>query len=58
MSRIAAPTHLDDLESDDEAAAAAHDHTYGITSDPLTQLACAFSALIHDVGMFCYRFPL
>jgi hypothetical protein len=26
-----------------------HDHTYGITSDPLTQFACAFSALIHDV---------
>jgi hypothetical protein len=25
-----------------------HDHTYGITSDPLTQFACAFSALIHD----------
>ena len=25
-------------------------HTYGITSDPLTQLACVFSALIHDVG--------
>ena len=31
-------------------------HTYGITSDPLTQFACAFSALIHDVGewhLFC-----
>jgi len=26
-----------------------HDHTYGITSDPLTQFACVFSALIHDV---------
>ena len=26
----------------------AHDHTYGITSDPLTQFACVFSALIHD----------
>jgi 3'5'-cyclic nucleotide phosphodiesterase len=26
-----------------------HDHTYGITSDPLTQFSCAFSALIHDV---------
>ena len=25
-----------------------HDHTYGITSDPLTQFACAFSAMIHD----------
>ena len=27
---------------------AAHDHTFGITSDPLTQFACVFSALIHD----------
>lgn len=25
-----------------------HDHTYGITSDPLTQFAVVFSALIHD----------
>ncbi|CAB9513615.1 Receptor-type guanylate cyclase gcy [Seminavis robusta] len=24
------------------------DHTYGITSDPLTQFACVFAALIHD----------
>jgi hypothetical protein len=28
---------------------ALHDHTYGITSDPLTQFACVFSALVHDV---------
>lgn len=28
------------------AAAMLHDHTYGITSDPLTQFACVFSALI------------
>lgn len=26
-----------------------YDHTYGLTSDPLTLFACAFSALIHDV---------
>ena len=26
-----------------------HDHTYGITSDPITHFACVFSALIHDV---------
>jgi class 3 adenylate cyclase len=45
MSRIVAPTdqHIHDN------AATLHDHTYGITSDPLTQFACAFSALIHDV---------
>jgi 3'5'-cyclic nucleotide phosphodiesterase len=27
-----------------------HDHTYGITGDPLVQFACVFSALIHDCG--------
>jgi 3'5'-cyclic nucleotide phosphodiesterase len=43
MSRIVAPSHLDD-----DAKKSLHDHTYGITSDPLTQFACAFSALIHD----------
>lgn len=26
-----------------------HDHTYGITSDPLTQFAVLLSALIHDL---------
>lgn len=31
----------------------AHDFTFGITSDPLTQFACVFSALIHDAGRFC-----
>ncbi|CAB9501451.1 Receptor-type guanylate cyclase gcy [Seminavis robusta] len=44
MSRIVAPTNLNN-----QTSAALHDHTYGITSDPLTQFACAFSALIHDV---------
>jgi class 3 adenylate cyclase len=31
------------------ALSSLHDHTYGITSDPLTQFACVFAALIHDV---------
>ena len=26
-----------------------HEYTYGITSDPIIQFACTFSALIHDV---------
>ena len=26
-----------------------HQHTFGITSDPLAQFACVFSALVHDV---------
>ena len=27
-----------------------HEYTFGITSDPITQFACAFSALIHDLN--------
>jgi 3'5'-cyclic nucleotide phosphodiesterase len=48
-----APSHLledgSDKDNGKDAAATLHDHTYGITSDPMTQFACAFSALIHDV---------
>jgi hypothetical protein len=43
LKRIVAPTEKDDNERDH------HDHTYGITSDPLTQFAVVLSALIHDV---------
>lgn len=47
LSRIVAPS---DLEIDHENnIKKLHDHTYGITSDPLTQFACVLSALIHDV---------
>jgi class 3 adenylate cyclase len=42
LSRIVAPDI--DLTGYEQL----HDHTYGITSDPLTQFACVFSALIHD----------
>jgi hypothetical protein len=56
LSRIVAPSHihienvaaLDNKETTD-LSAKLHDHTYGITSDPLTQFAVVFSALIHDV---------
>eukprot|EP00934_Nitzschia_sp_Nitz4_P007269 Nitzschia sp. Nitz4//scaffold229_size32011//3230//7371//NITZ4_007915-RA/size32011-processed-gene-0.6-mRNA-1//1//CDS//3329542847//7259//frame0 len=44
LSRIVAPTESMETEN------ALHDHTYGITSDPLTQFACAFAAMIHDVN--------
>ena len=44
MSRIVAPSD-EELDQDKKL----HDNSYGITSDPLTQFACAFSALIHDV---------
>ncbi|KAL7573558.1 hypothetical protein ACA910_008696 [Epithemia clementina (nom. ined.)] len=62
LSRIVAPTGLDDTVQEDRlsshrsmkgkvgAASTLHDHTYGITSDPLTQFAMVFSALIHDVN--------
>jgi 3'5'-cyclic nucleotide phosphodiesterase len=42
MSRIVAP----DVEFVNENQL--HDHTYGITSDPLTQFSVMFAALIHD----------
>jgi 3'5'-cyclic nucleotide phosphodiesterase/Adenylate and Guanylate cyclase catalytic domain len=48
LSRIVAPSDMDFTDGA-EALASLHDHTYGITSDPLTQFACVFSALIHDV---------
>ena len=60
LSRIVAPTELDLDSCKDNTSSnknrkgsttttSLHDHTYGITSDPLTQFTCAFSALVHDV---------
>jgi len=46
LSRIVAPDVTNAPTDTDEAL---HDHTYGITSDPMTQFAVALSALIHDV---------
>ena len=46
LSRIVAPD-IDD--TDNNLLSTLHDHTYGITSDPLTQFAVVLSALIHDV---------
>jgi class 3 adenylate cyclase len=48
LSRIVAPSDMD-FTDNMQASATLHDHTYGITSDPLTQFACVLSALIHDV---------
>ena len=47
MSRIVAPTVSFDETSQNHDASAMHDHTYGITSDPLTQLAVIISGIIH-----------
>ena len=46
LSRIVAPS---DLGEKILSSKNLHDHTYGITSDPLTQFACVLTALIHDV---------
>ena len=51
LSRIVAPTELElgENQTEDGHLVSLHDHTYGITSDPLTQFTCAFGALIHDL---------
>jgi class 3 adenylate cyclase len=52
LTRIVAPDNILNAEDDDNAknlASSLHDHTYGITSDPLTQFSVVLSALIHDV---------
>jgi len=43
LARIVAP------EMSVEDGLTLHDHTYGITSDPLTQFACILASIIHDV---------
>jgi hypothetical protein len=48
LSRIAAPDCVES-EGGMDMASALHDHTYGITSDPLTQFSVVMAALIHDV---------
>jgi len=35
--------------SDDDLGWSIHDHTYGITSDPMTQFTVILAAMIHDV---------
>jgi hypothetical protein len=56
LQRIVTPDDINyEKESSDgkkrkkEIAADLHNHTFGIASDPLTQFAVVFSALIHDV---------
>ena len=55
LSRIVMPSGLVYSAQQEQAnlhrsmASTLHDYTYGITSDPLTQFAVIFSALIHDV---------
>lgn len=49
LSRIVAPA-VEEQGETGTMAASLHDWTFGITSDPLTQFACAFTAMIHDAG--------
>ncbi len=51
LGRIIAPEGIDydNLTYRKKEDAVLHYYTYGITSDPLTQFAAAFSALIHDL---------
>jgi 3'5'-cyclic nucleotide phosphodiesterase len=50
LCRIVAPQMDPNVGSDaDRQAAFLHDHTCGITSDPLTQFAVVLSGLIHDL---------
>lgn len=54
LSRIVAPddvlmAEVEQDHDDHEIHQTLHDHTFGITSDPLTQFAVVLSALIHDV---------
>jgi hypothetical protein len=52
LSRIVGPDQIADTDGSSKMkslASTLHDHAYGITSDPLTQFACVFAALIHDV---------
>jgi hypothetical protein len=49
LSRVVQPDAVLDNKSKRNMLSNLHDYTYGITSDPLTQFAIIFSALIHDV---------
>jgi hypothetical protein len=54
LSRVVNPK-IDAVVSngvDESRAYILHYCTYGITSDPITQSACVFSSLIHDVGHY------
>ena len=48
LSRIVAPPKMDSASGSSSTDTECEDNSYGINSDPLTQFACVFSALIHD----------
>jgi 3'5'-cyclic nucleotide phosphodiesterase len=48
LSRVTSPEHIDFNGDCTTVASDAHDYTYGITSDPLTQFCVVFAGLCHD----------
>ena len=60
MSRIIAPAFdTTDNEKQTNTEQMLHDHTYGITSDPLTQFACKYiSSRVQQSMSTCNCFPL
>jgi 3'5'-cyclic nucleotide phosphodiesterase len=51
LTRIVKPSDLlSQTGKQAKTAVELHDHTFGITSDPLCQFAVVLSALIHDAG--------
>jgi 3'5'-cyclic nucleotide phosphodiesterase len=51
LTRIVKPSELlSQTGKQAKTAVELHDHTFGITSDPLCQFAVVLSALIHDAG--------
>lgn len=48
LSRVISPEHIDFNGDSTTVASDAHDFTYGITSDPLTQFSVVFAGLCHD----------
>ena len=51
LTRIVRPSDLlSETGKQAKTASELHDHTFGITSDPLCQFAVVLSALIHDAG--------
>lgn len=50
LSRIVPPSSLPSksIQNHDEHESTVHDHIHKIVSDPLTQFACIFAAIIHD----------
>jgi class 3 adenylate cyclase len=50
LKRIIEPNEVGPNQKQDITNQDLHEHTYGIGTDPITQFAVVFSALIHDVG--------